>query len=75
MGQNLPGMLDEHTQEVVLLGRELDLLIANRHDPAHQVDREIPIRNSGRSPLLWICWRWAARMRASSSFIPNGLVT
>src|SRR5258707_9646556 len=39
--QHLAGMLNEHAQELVLLGRQLHLLVANLDDAPYQIDRQI----------------------------------
>ena len=41
MGQHLAGMLHQHAQQFVFLGRQLDLAVADLDDTAHQVDREV----------------------------------
>ena len=41
VGQHLAGMLHEHTQQLVLLGRQLHLLVRDLDDTAHEVDRQI----------------------------------
>ena len=42
MGEHLAGMLHEHAQQVVLLGRKLHLLVGDLDDAAHEVDRRSP---------------------------------
>ena len=39
--QHLAGMRHQQPQQIVLPRRELHLLAAHRHDPPHQIDREI----------------------------------
>ena len=41
MGQHLAGVLHQHTQQFVLLRRQLDLTVADLDDAAHQIDRKI----------------------------------
>ncbi len=41
MGQHLAGVLHQHAQQIVFLGRELDLLVADLDDAPHQVDRQL----------------------------------
>src|SRR5215469_5080850 len=40
VGEHLAGMLNQHTQQVIFLRGRLDLLIADFHDPPHQIDRK-----------------------------------
>src|SRR5712672_4224029 len=41
VGQDLAGMLHQHAQQIVFLGRELDLPLADLDDAPHQVDRQL----------------------------------
>src|ERR1700686_4754019 len=41
VGQHLAGMLHQHAQQFVFLWRELDVLLADLDDAAHQVDGEV----------------------------------
>src|SRR5579871_1012412 len=41
MGQHLAGVLHQDAQELIFLRRQFDLALADLHDAAHQVDREI----------------------------------
>jgi len=46
-------MLNQQAQQVVFLGRELDLVIADLDDPSHEIDRKIA-RLKNR-PLACVC--------------------
>ena len=39
--QHLAGMRDEQPQQIVLPGREFNLVAAHRHDASYQIDREV----------------------------------
>src|SRR5262249_17274895 len=41
VGEHLAGVLHQHAQEIVLLGRELHLAVAHLDDAPHQVDRKV----------------------------------
>ena len=73
LGDELAFVPDQHLQEMPLGGRETDGLPVGSRLLGGQVDREARGSTTGASgsrPLL----RSAARSRASSSFMPNGLV-
>ena len=47
VGEHLAGVLHEHAQQVILLGRELHLPVGHFDDTAHEVDREITAMEDG----------------------------
>ena len=72
VGQNLPGVLDQNPEQIVLLRRELDLLIAHRHEAACDIDRELTNADQRALAFGLDLMAQGGRMRARSSFIPNG---
>jgi hypothetical protein len=70
------GVADEHFKPVPLSGGEPNLFVSQRHSPGGEVDpyvAELDYRR--RISLSGAARRGAARSRAISSSIPNGLVT
>src|ERR1700730_5958120 len=41
VGEDLADAVNPQAQQLVFLGRELDLLLAGPDDPAHQIDRQL----------------------------------
>jgi len=41
VGEHFPGMLDEHTEQIIFFRRKLNLLIADFDDPTHEVHRQV----------------------------------
>ena len=75
MRKDLPGVLDEDTQDVVLARRQLDLAVADADDPPHEIDRKVAGLEDRPFPCCFSLCRNARRMRAISSIVPKGFVT
>ena len=76
LGDELAGVANEHLEQLPLGRREADRLAGGVEDPlGAEVDREVGGGDdrSPRRPMA--ARRTAARSRASSSSIPNGLAT
>ena len=76
VGEDLARVLHQDTEHLVFARRQVDRVVAEPDDPVDEVDREI-VRSGtpAARPVSCSRWRSAVRMRATSSFMPNGLVT
>ena len=75
VGNHVAGVLRQHLQQPVLLGRQLQLLAVEIDVAPRKIDGQRPRTHDGlaAAPRDWR--RKAARARASNSAMPNGFTT